>query len=110
MMIIEMDKQQFMATFGTPMRFVAAEDDSVPPVNIGDYVGECITSLGLPTNREGIEIHAVYMNDAKGFCHVLLNWGVENTYLVIITRPFEDRINGHYVLDLNEEYGLYDKG
>ena len=91
------------------MRFIEAEDDSVPPVNIGDYVGDCITALSLRTNRKDVEIHKVYVNDAKGFCHILLNWGVENTYLVIITKPFEGPIHGHYMLDLNEEYGLYDK-
>ncbi len=108
-MINEMDRQQFLATFDVPMRFIEAEDDSVPSVKIGDYVGNCITALSLPTNRREIEIHKVYMNDARGFCHVLLNWGVENTYLVIVTKPFESTIHGHYLLDLADEYGLNDK-
>ncbi len=105
-MINEMDKQQFLATFDARMRFIEAGDESVPPIKIGDYVGDCITALSLPTDRKDVDIHKVYMNDAKGFCHILLNWGVENTYLVIVTKPFEGTIHGHYLLDLTDEYGL----
>lgn len=106
-MLRELTKDEFLATFDPHMRFIEEEDDSYGPFPIADYVERCITALSLPTDRNAIEIHHVYLNDKQGFCHVLFNWGAQNVYLVVVTRPVERAVHGHYVLDLNMEYGLY---
>ena len=92
------------------MRFCGEDDELENPVNIGSYCEECFKIEGIPTNRKDVEIHYVYKNDKKDYCHILLNWGEKNVYLVIVTKPVEQKIHGHYLLDLNKEYGLYEEG
>jgi hypothetical protein len=57
---------------------------------------------------DDIEIHAVYINDKKGYVHILFNWGVANLFLVLVTKPSEKEIYGYRFLDLASEYGLND--
>lgn len=90
------------------MRFLDEHDESCPAVSIGDYFRECIRSENIPTSSNEVDIHAVYATPKNDYCHVLLNWGVKNVFLVIVTLPQELSVFGHYLLDLNEEYGLYE--
>ena len=89
------------------MRFIEIGDDSVPAVSIGAYCEACFEAENIPTTRTDVEIHYVYANNTKDYCHILLNWGEENVILVIVTKPQEQIIYGHYLLDMNKEYGLY---
>ena len=102
----ELTHEQYIATMATPMRFIEADDDSCGPFPIASVVDQLIERLALPTTREDISIHYVYMNDKDHFCHILFNWGAKNVYLVLITKPEEKRVHGYRVLDLNTEYGL----
>jgi hypothetical protein len=102
---LELTKEQYLATMHTPMRFIELGDKSDSPFPIGDYVENLITQLALPTTRKEIQIHAVYMNDKKGYCHILFNWGLANVFLVVITIPKEKEVYGYRLLDLNKEYG-----
>jgi hypothetical protein len=77
-----------------PMRFIEAGDTSYGPFPIGGYVEELIETLSLPTTTDEIEIHAVYMNDKKGYVHILSNWGVSNQFLVLVTKPSEQETYG----------------
>ena len=86
------------------MRFIEAGDTSYGPFPIGGYVEELIETLSLPTTTDEIEIHAVYMNDKKGYVHILFNWGVSNLYLVLVTKPSEQETYGYRFLDLASEY------
>lgn len=90
----------------TPMRSIDADDDSYGPFPIADYVDQMIVFQDLPTTRKEIDIHHVYMNDRAGFCHILFNWGEANVFAVVITKPADKAVYGHYLLDLNSEYGL----
>ena len=92
-----------------PMHTVGADDDSFGPFPIADHVEFLIQKLGLQTTREDIEIHYVYLNDKKDYCHILFNWGVKNVFLVLVTRPNEKVVFGYRLLDLNIEYGLGDE-
>ena len=106
-MVSRLTRDAFLATLDAPMRFIHEEDDSVPPVQIGEYFQECVDRENLPTNREDVAIHGVYANPKQDYCHLLLNWGVKNLFLVIVTQPQQQQVFGHYLLDLNTEYGLY---
>jgi hypothetical protein len=108
MVLKRLTKEEYLSTFDPPMRFIEENDVSYGPFPIGEYVTECINSLNLQTNKEDIEIHYVYMNDKKSFCHILFSWGVQNTYLVLVTMSEKKEVHGHYLLGLNEEYGLYE--
>lgn len=105
----ELTHEQYIATMAIPMRLVEAEDDSYGPFPIGEVVDSLIQGLSLPTTRETMDIHYVYMNDRDHFCHILFNWGVKDVYLVLVTRPRERRVHGYHILDLNAAYGLDSK-
>lgn len=102
----ELTKEQYLETMHTPMRFIELGDKSYKPFPIGDYVEGLIKHLALPTTRKDIQIHAVYLNDKEGYCHILFNWGLANVFLVLITKPKEQAVYGYRILDLNKEYGL----
>lgn len=102
----ELTHEQYVATMATPMRLVGAEDNSYHPFPIGEVMDKLIHQLSLPTTRKEIDIHFVYMNDRDHFCHILFNWGVENVYLVLVTKPEEKEVHGYRVLDMKAEYGL----
>lgn len=106
----ELTKEQYLGTMDALMRFIEIDDNSYEPVPIGDYVEELIEKLDLPTTRKSIQIHAIYMNDKKGYCHILFNWGISNIFLVVITKPHSQNIVGFRLLNLNKEYGLDENG
>ncbi len=103
-MITELSKGDFQATFVEPMRRLGAEE-SYRPVPLGDYVEECIHHLALPTTRMEIEIHHVYVSGDEKHSHVLLHYGKNNEYLVVVVEHPSDIIKGYHLLNLNKEYG-----
>jgi|SRR5215471_566487 len=105
MEIRELSKSEYLGTFCEPMRRLAA-DESFRPVPLNDYVSECILSLALPTTLAEIEIHHVYVSSDGKHTHVLFSFGKRNRYLVVVVRHEPDSVRGHFLLDLNEEYGL----
>ena len=107
-MLNALSKHDYLATMDEPMHFIDVEDEDCPVVQIGDYFRNCIRSENIATDVESAEIHAVYAAPGNEYCHVLLNWGVNNLFLVIVTQPNKHRVYGHYLLDVNEEYGFYD--
>ena len=102
-------KEEFLATMDGSMRFVEEDDESVPPVSIGDYFRECSRNEEIVKSPDDVDIHAVYATADCNYSHVLLNWGLKNVYLVIVTKPLEQEIHGHFVLNLDKEYDLRDK-
>ncbi len=51
-------------------------------------------------------VEIVYRNREVSFDHVLLPTAVKNVFVVIVVSLTAQDIYGHYVLDLNKEYGL----
>ena len=51
-------------------------------------------------------VDRVYRRGDERFDHVLVTTTTENVFLVIVVDLREDGIFGHFLLDLNEEYGL----
>lgn len=103
--IVQLDEDQFHATFVAPMQRVC-EDDDFEAVPLKDYVAECIAELGLASTLKELNIQHVYLNGDKTFCHVMLYFGEPNRFLVIVTDNRNKKIHGHRILDLNEKYGI----
>ncbi len=98
-------KDEYLATFVEPMRRLDA-DETYKPVHIGEYVAECIDAFDPPVSRDQLEIQHVYLNGAHSFYHVLIHDGQQNEFLVIVVDCNWEAVHGHYLLDLNREYGL----
>ena len=106
MAIRQLDKAQFLSTCVGPMRALAEDEQFPPPINLRQYVEECIQAHNLPTTNDDIEIHEDYLSADEKFIHVLFFYGNKNEYLVIIINNGEGCVEGYYLLDLNVEYGL----
>ncbi len=106
MAIRQFDKTQFLSTLVGPMRPLGEDDQFPPPINLRSYVEECIQTHDLPTTHDDMEIHEDYVSADGKFTHVLFFYGNKNEYLVIIINNDKRRVEGHYLLDLNIEYGL----
>jgi L-lactate utilization protein LutB len=98
-------KDEYLATFVEPMRRLEA-DESYKPVRIGEYVAEFIAAFDPPVTKGQLQIHHVYLNGDRTFYHVLIDFGRHNEFLIIVVDCIRKAVWGHYLLDLNREYGL----
>lgn len=51
-------------------------------------------------------VERVYRRGEAQFDHVLVETTTRNVFLVVVVDLPSDRVFGHFLLDLNEEYGL----
>jgi hypothetical protein len=102
-------KAEYLAIFVEPMRRLEA-DESFKPVRIGEYVTECMCNFEPSVARDQLQIEQVYLNGDRSFYHILIDYGQHNRFLVIVVDCNRESIRGHYLLDLNEEYGLDECG
>lgn len=97
-------EEQFHATFPEPMRNIT---DSVEEVlDIWPYV-ESVPASDLAGHSvyDGT-VEAAYRSADERFDHVLVWTRTANVYLIVVVDVQADEVNGHYLLDLNREYGL----
>lgn len=101
----ELSKEEYLATFVEPMQRLG-EGDSRRPVSLRDYLARCMEKLGLPATGRQMRIQDAYLNGAGTHTHVLFHYGEPNRYLVLVVAQASNSVMGHYLLDLNAEYGL----
>ncbi|HYD00863.1 MAG TPA: hypothetical protein VEB22_06515 [Phycisphaerales bacterium] len=95
---------EFKATLAAPKRDVLATAANV--IDIWPYVAAVpIAELSGHTVAVGLVEH-VYRNSQNTFDHVLVVTNTKNVYLVVVVDLTADTIRGHYLQDLNREYGL----
>jgi hypothetical protein len=97
-------KEEFLATMSSPVQDVSTEATDV--VHIWQYVAAIpkIDLRGHSINDRFVE--HVYRDSNSYFDHVLVMTTTKNVYLVVVVDLKNDRVHGHRLLDLNEEYGL----
>ena len=97
-----LSEEEFKACFDGPMIDVTAHANAA--VDIWPYVDALdLDELGLPSIND---VHYVYL-DANGcFDQVLIGAGRFNALLVIVVDLKAGTIFGHFLLDLNKEYGV----
>jgi hypothetical protein len=108
-MVWALSRDEYLAIFSEPMHHLEA-GESYKPVQIGEYVAECIRGFVPPVTRDQLQIHHIYLSGNRSFYHVLINYGLRNRYLIIVVDCDREAVYGHYLLDLNAEYGLDDNG
>jgi len=100
-----LSKQDYLATCGGKMQNVTKLGDAT--LDVWPYVAEARRGLELSDYAfEHRLVELVYRSEDGRYDHVLIPYGVENVYLAIIVDREEQRVHGHYLLDLNEEYGV----
>ena len=76
-------------------------------LDIWPYVAEARRDLELSDYVfEHRLVEFVYRSEDGRFDKVLIPYGVENVYLAVVVDRENKCVHGHYLLDLNEEYGV----
>ena len=96
------------STFSDRMFDIVGKEDAYYPdgvIDIFPYI-ESIPDIDLKSHRIYDEfIEHVWHGQEKRFDHVMVMTKTKNVYLVVVIDSKNDRIHGHKLLNLNEEYG-----
>jgi len=105
MEIKELSEKEFRSTFSEKMNNVTDNHNTI--IDVWEYVALLDKSKYL-INGYIIEhklVEYVYRNSTNTFDQILIPTEKENIYLIIIVNIKNKNIFGHYLLDLNKEYG-----
>jgi hypothetical protein len=100
---------EYKATFSNQMVDIKGREDEVYPdgvLDLGPYLQAVEANIEPLHLLSDAPPAAVYHSPDGGFDHVLYPCNRSNVYLVVVVAPDDDRVHGHYVLDLGREYGL----
>jgi hypothetical protein len=97
----QLTEQEFKACFSPPMTDITAHANAA--VDIWTYVDAIdLSELGLPSLND---VQHVYRDAAGLYDQVLIGTGRFNALLVVVVDLVSASVFGHFLLDLNEEYG-----
>lgn len=97
-----LDDQEFKACFAEPMTNITATASAA--VDIWPYVDALdLGEIGVPYLND---VHYVYRDAQNRFDQVLIGTGKFNALLVIVVDLSKGIVYGHFLLDLNKEYGV----
>ncbi|TIX97693.1 MAG: hypothetical protein E5V17_00940 [Mesorhizobium sp.] len=97
-----LQEDEFKVCFVKPMQDVTATAEAV--VDIWQYADALdLDEIGLPYLND---VHYVYRDALSRFDQVLIGTGRFNTLLVIVVDRGKSAVFGHFLLDLNKEYGV----
>jgi hypothetical protein len=106
MNIKELTEKEFKSTFSEKMNDVTTVVDAV--VDIWEYI-ELLEKAKYYLNDYILEngiVEKVYRNSLNTYEQILVQTEKKNIYLIIVVNIKEQNIFGHYLLDLNKEYGI----
>ena len=107
-MTVELTEKEYKGTMTSKMIDVTKAGDA--SVDIWPYVRQLIkNNVVLDYVYEKQLVEVVYRNDQNTFDHVLIPTNDKNAFVVIIVDIGRKTIKGHYLLNLNKEYGLQPK-
>lgn len=99
-----LDVAEFEATLSEPMRDVAATATNV--IDIWPYVAAIPVNELFGAKVVNGYVEHVYRNGNDTFDHVVVVTQTQNVFVVVVVDLTRDRILGHHLLDLNQQYGL----
>lgn len=104
-MTIQLTEIEFKATFTDKMIDVTETAELV--VDIWPYVEQLTADKVVNKYTfDNALIEKVYRNQTNTFDQVLLPTPDKNIFIIILIDLVNEKIKGHYRLDLNTEYGL----
>lgn len=99
-----LSKDEYLSFFGKPM--TPAAPGTQPPFDFWTYFEQIPEADFDGHDFSKGEVDTVYIEPTRRYEHVLINSEDKNVFLVLILDRQEQKVVGHRVLDLNEEYGL----
>jgi hypothetical protein len=98
----ELSETEFRRSYADPMRDMTKAQQAA--ADIWPYV-DLLTPQSVGVARIG-DVALVSRDADSRYDHVLLDTGMENTFLVIVVDLGARAVLGHHLLDLNIKYGL----
>ena len=99
-----LSEKEFLGTFAPQMRDVT--NDASDVIDIWPYV-DSVPSDDLQGHQVYDRFVEYVYRDATGrFDHVQVMTRTKNVYLAVVVDLRHDMIYGHYLLDLNQKYGI----
>jgi hypothetical protein len=99
-----LDEERYLATYADPMRDVSEVQDAA--LDIWPYVRAIAAEDLQGFILEDGAIYSVYRSGDNRFDHVNLSTLTPNVFLDIVVSRVNCEVYGHYLLNLNEKYGL----
>jgi hypothetical protein len=96
---------EYKSTMGSPMTLLQPEDP-FRAVPLGEYVASIPHVDHEGHDFSDLVVEKVYREPTNRVLHVLIASRTDNVFLVIVVDEPGQSIYGHYLLDLNREYGL----
>jgi hypothetical protein len=106
MKVKKITEKEFKTTFSERMNDVTNDADAI--VDIWEYV-KALEKSKYFINDYIVQkrlVEYVYRNSINTYDQILIPTIKKNIYLIIIVDIKEGNIFGHYLLDLNKEYGI----
>ena len=104
-MVKALTEEQFKHTLWD--RMIDVTDSAEPILDIWPYVRQLNEqNIVADSIFNGELVEHVYRTGTSTFDHVLLSGYRSNQYVVVVADLKNQVITGHYILDLNSEYGL----
>ncbi|MEO0475670.1 MAG: hypothetical protein AAF085_06845 [Planctomycetota bacterium] len=100
-LLTDSEYQQTMSAPMTPL-----DSESVPPFDFWDYFERIPAEDFQGFNCRAGEVERAWNGPAGHYQHVLVNSEKSNVFMVLILDLHRSCVHGHYLLDLNQEYGL----
>lgn len=104
-MITLLSEEQFKHTLWDKM--IDVTDSAEPALDVWPYVKQ-LNEQNVVSDHvlNGELVEHVYRTGTSRFDHILLSGSRSNQYVVLVVDLNDCVIEGHYILDLNSEYGL----
>jgi hypothetical protein len=106
--IKKLTEEEFNSTFIPPMTFMYQEDET-SDIDLIPYVESVINIEKLDTSIDNLKIDSIYHNGKKTYEHVLINYGIDNIFLLFIVDLNDKSVYGYYFLDLSKNQDLENK-
>ena len=106
MEVKELTENEFKSTFYEKLNNVTNTVDAI--ANIWEYIN-LLDKSEYFINDYVIEkrlIEKVYRNSGETYDQILISTKKDNNFLIIVVDIIQKNIYGHYLLDLNKEYGI----
>jgi hypothetical protein len=102
-----LNEVEFKETFADPMQQV--EKNAEPPFDFWDYFDHIPKEHFEDHDCSSGRVTYAWTDARRRYQHVLIDSEDKNVFMVLVLDLESSSVYGHRLLDLNKEYGLYDK-
>jgi hypothetical protein len=99
-----LSREQYLATFGETRSRVSPDES--PPFDFWSYFDAIPLADFQNRDCSAGMVDYAWRDEAGRYDHVLVNSDDRNVFMVLVLDRMNVTVLGHYLLDLNSEYGL----